>query len=142
MRGTRQLAALLLGTAGCAVDPPPAVEGGFPATAKELEHARRTIVFEEVISPPLENFNRHWSLGSRSAWFDAASGQALVLEETSSEALRVSGFPRQYGTIVATGWEGGKNFFAHLSRGADFGTMFYLDLDARRVQAIYHWAAW
>jgi hypothetical protein len=90
----------------------------------------------------MTGFTKHHSLGSQSAWLNATGGDVLVLHSALSGALRIAGIPKDYGRVVATGWEDGKRFYVHVSPGADSGTMIYIDLDKNEVAEVKHWGAW
>lgn len=112
-----------------------------PQTA-DLARTQAAVSFGTVETPDMSGFNKHWSLGSQSAWYNMSTGEVLVLGPKETEALRISGFPQNYGHVVATGWEDGKRFFVHVSPGADTGTMIYCDLKNRKVIEVRRWGGW
>jgi hypothetical protein len=89
-----------------------------------------------------EGFLKHWTLGSKSAWYSMERHEVLILDAARQTIVRLKDLPRDYGRIVATGWEHDKDFFIHFSLGADEGTMAYLDLNRQMIVALEHWAAW
>ena len=106
----------------------------------ELRDFQRAIKFEAVAGPSLEGFQRHWTIGNASAWFRSSTCEVLVIDLAKPAAIKISGFPRGYGGIVATGWKDGKEFFVHLSRTPHSGTMIYINPLAKTVKRIEHWA--
>jgi len=127
---------LLNGCRTAGVPPRPKLQEADPS------RTRAAVSFQAQNSPDMSGFTKHWSLGSQTAWFNASKGEVLVLGPGKTEALRISGFPEEYGGIVATGWEGGKRFFVHVSKGPDAGTMIYCDLVKTEVTEVKHWAAY
>ena len=65
-----------------------------------------------------------------------------MLDSTTSGALRIAGFPEDYGRVVATGWEADRRFYVHVSPGADTGTMINMNLEKKEVAEVRHWGAW
>jgi len=110
--------------------------------AADLARTRAAVSFRSKNSPDMTGFNKHWTLGSRSAWYNMSTGEVLVVGPKKNEAIRISGFPKEYGSVIATGWEDGKRFFVHVATGFDSGTMIYCDLKKREVTKVEHWAAW
>ena len=113
-----------------------------PQQPTDLNRTQAAVSFGEVLTPDMTGFSKHWSQGSKSAWFRTSTGDVLVTDSTNPVAVRISGFPPEYGRVIATGWEGGQRFFIHLSNGADTGTMVYCDLMKKEVTEVKHWGAW
>jgi hypothetical protein len=140
---------LLVGCTGAVNLPAERVTGreattpnSWAGSIEELKRARESVVFSDVHSPATDGFLKHWTLGSRSAWFSMGRNEVLVVDASDDTGLRISGFLPDHGLVGATGWEDNAKFFVHLSRGADSGTMMYLDLNTKTVMNIEHWAAW
>lgn len=111
--------------------------------AAELLRAKTAVSFRvEIDSPEMAGFVKHWTLGSESAWFNASRGEVLVTGLTKAGALRIAGFPKEFGRICATGWEDGNRFFVHVSRDPHSGTMIYCELKKQQVSQIKHWTGW
>jgi hypothetical protein len=123
-----------------ATRPLPADEPVILSPHDELQDFSRAIRFETVSRPSLEGFRCHWTIGTSSAWFRSSTREVVVVELAKPDVVRISGFPRDYGGIVATGWKDGKHFFVHLSRHPHAGTMVYLNPVAKIVTRIEHWS--
>lgn len=97
----------------------------YPQTdqAAELVRTQAAVSFRvEEDSPDMTGFVKHCTLGSESAWFNGSRGDVLVIGLPKTAALRIAGFPKEYGGIRATGWEDGKRFFVHASPSPHSGT--------------------
>lgn len=129
----RLITVLLLALTGCAT---------VPTDSADLVRTRSAVSFSVVNSPNLTGYLKHWTVGSQSAWFNRSKGDVLVVDAGAKDSIRISGFPEDFGSVTATGWEKGKRFFVHVSRGADTGTMIYCDLKKKEVTEVKHWGAW
>ena len=123
----------MLTLCGCSASPP---------QSADLARIQAAVSFRAEEPPDTTGFTEHWNLGSQSAWYNMSNGEVLVIGRTKTEALRITGFPKDYGHVVATGWEDDKRFFVHLSPGADTGTMIYCDLTKKTVTEVKRWGAW
>lgn len=113
-----------------------------PQKSPDLMLTQASVVFrDEKTEPDMSGFVQHWTVGAASAWFCTAKGEVLVLGPGKKQVLRISGFPKGYGAIGATGWEDDKRFFVHLGHGPDAGTMIYCDLERKKVTEVKPWAA-
>jgi len=128
MKKLALLVVTLAGVAGCRTSGP--------------EERWREVIFTEGESPDTTDFLRHWTRGTKSAWYSRDGVAVLVVDSADGSAVRISGFPSGHGHVVATGWENEREFFVHLSPGADTGTMVYIDLEAKKVIRIAPWGAW
>jgi hypothetical protein len=127
------VAVLFLTLSGCVTVSP---------NSADLDRTRAAVRFSVVESPDMTGYSKHWTRGPQSAWFNMSKGDVLILNTTSGWAFRISGFPKDFGHIVATGWERNRRFFVHLSPGADTGTVVYFDLLKKKVTEVKHWGAW
>jgi hypothetical protein len=124
---------ILFAVGGCCTTPP---------TSDDLMITQATVTFREEKAPPdMTGFLKHWTVGTATAWFCESKGEVLVLGPGEKQVLRISGFPKGYGRICATGWEKDTRFFVHLGHGPDAGTMIYCDLERRKITEVKHWAA-
>jgi hypothetical protein len=89
----------------------------------------------------LDGFQRHWTVGTMSAWMNAKRHEVIVVNEAEHTLLKVSDLPREYGSIVATGWEKDRDFFVHFSKATDSGTMVYIDLKTATIVRVKEWGA-
>ena len=122
-----------------------AVCGCAPAEpfSSDLARIRAAVTFRvERDAPDMTGFVKHWDLGARSAWYNASAGEVLLIGQPEGGAMRIVGFPKEYGRIVATGWENGERFFVHVSSGADTGTMIHCDLEKKQIVDARTWGAW
>ncbi len=118
---------------GCAASPP---------ESEDLARMRAAVSFRAEESPDMTGFTKHWSVGSQSAWYNMSAGEVLVVGPAKAGSLRIAGFPKDLGMVVATGWGNGEKFFVHVSPGPDRGTLIYIDLEKKEVTEVKHWGAW
>jgi len=119
----------------------PALAACHGSAAKQPKRKGKAIAIRFVPAKSTEGFLKHWTLGSKSAWYSMERHEVLIADSSDQSIVKLTGLPREHGHIVATGWEGGKRFFIHFSHGADEGTMVYIDLDSREITETKHWAA-
>ena len=130
----RSIVLSLLALTGCAM---------VSNQSKDLIRTRNAVSFSIVNSPDMTGYYYGpRTLGTLSAWCSMSKGDVLVADATSAQTLKISGFPKDYGHVVAAGWERDKRFFVHLTPGADMGTVIYCDLKKKEVTEVKHWAAW
>jgi len=77
-----------------------------------------------------------------SAWYSESRQEVLVIDQTKPGALRIGGFPKDYGRIATTGWKDGR-FFVHVQGdNVESGFMIYRALKTKQATEVKHWAAW
>ena len=109
---------------------------------KDLARTQASVTFETVEKPSTKGYAKHWTLDTKTAWYDKTRTMALVKYEKQNNGIIITNFPKDFGHIKATGWEDDKNFFVHVSRGADTGTMIYCDLKKKKVTQVKHWGGY
>ena len=111
------------------------------SAARQPKQVKKAVAIQIVPAKSTEGFLKHWTLGPKSAWYSAEPHEVLIADSSDQSIVKLTGLPREYGRIVATGWEDGKRFFIHFSHGADEGTMVYIDLATKAITGTRHWAS-
>ena len=109
----------------------------------DLPRTQAVVFFRVEKDPPdMTGFVKWWTLGSESGWYSESRQEVLVIDQTKPGALRIGGFPKDYGRIATTGWKDGR-FFVHVQGdNVQSGFMIYRALKTKQATEVKHWAAW
>ncbi|HUT10162.1 MAG TPA: hypothetical protein VMY42_06675, partial [Thermoguttaceae bacterium] len=114
---------------------------GMAVPLVDLPRTQAAVFFRVEKDPPdMTGFEKPWTLGSESARYSESRQEVLVIDQTKPGALRIGGFPKDYGRIATTGWKDGR-FFVHVKPDVESGFMIYCDLKTQQVTEVEHWAA-